>query len=74
MDTLFSQENPTDPLYIRLRDGQGNYSAYRDFAEGLWRQFYPYADSTLLGEIAKTFQQRFWEMYLGCSLLNAGRR
>jgi len=38
----------------------------------MWVDFAPYADSNFQTEIANDFPQRYWEMYLACSLIHKG--
>jgi len=40
--------------------------------EKLWRSFQSYADEHFLIEIRNSFDERFWEMYLVCTLLEKG--
>lgn len=40
----------------------------------LWETYVPYADSTFRQGFARDPNARFWEMYLGCRLLDAGKR
>lgn len=42
------------------------------FVEGLWKRYEPYADSKFPQKAQDAFHQRFWEMYLGVSLLEKG--
>jgi hypothetical protein len=60
-----------DPLYSSLRDNP-RAADVRAYLEGLWLKFRPYADPHFLDEFARQFFPRFWEMYLGCSLLDTG--
>lgn len=41
----------------------------RNYVENLWREFEPYADNSFKSDIVYNFHNRFWEMYLGCTLL-----
>ena len=43
-----------------------------DYIERLWSQFRQYADRQFEVEFIADLQGRFWEMYLGCALLDAG--
>ncbi|MGU3541020.1 hypothetical protein [Methylobacterium sp. A54F] len=40
----------------------------------LWEMYAPYADTTFRQGFARDPNARFWEMYLGCCLLDAGKR
>jgi hypothetical protein len=69
-----------DPIYNNIRDYDDAPSAFgkncllsaRDFTESLWKRYEPYADANFLTEIQVDFRARFWEMYLACSLEDAG--
>ena len=41
--------------------------------EDLWSVYEPYADPNFVGEFAREPEVRFWEMYIACQLLEAGR-
>jgi len=60
---------PTDPYFRALRD-EARFSDMRRHVEELWGRFSPYADPSFISEIARSFLARYWEMYLGCSLLD----
>jgi hypothetical protein len=69
-DRLFSPGSATDSAYINLRAGKTEFTiAARDFVERLWAEYSEFADPNFLTEVRRTFQARFWEMYLTCSLL-----
>lgn len=42
------------------------------FSEKLWERYQEYADRHFRAEIQHNFHARFWEMYLTCTLLEAG--
>lgn len=44
----------------------------RERIEALQTRFLPYADANFISEIRLEFASRFWEMYLGCALLDHG--
>lgn len=44
----------------------------RQHVEKLWHKFKPYADSHFIDEFRRNPDQRYWEMYLGCCLLDKG--
>lgn len=46
----------------------------RQHIENLWAQFKPYADTHFVEEFRHNPDQRYWEMHLGCHLLNNGLR
>ncbi len=62
-----------DPTYKLVRDSlvpsviQG-----KKFAEELWREYEPYADSNFKTALQVDFDSRYWEMYLTVSLIRAG--
>lgn len=45
----------------------------RAILEGMWATYEPYADPDFRQGFARDMDGRFWEMYLGCTLLDAGR-
>ena len=47
--------------------------AARDFLMEYWPIFKPYADTEFLSEMQRNLHQRFWEMYLTCSMLIADK-
>lgn len=70
--TLFDANiSATDAVYLSVRDNP-TCAEYRTFAELLWSKFEPFADSNFRSAIAQSFHQRFWEMYLGYTLLQNG--
>ena len=73
METFFSTGDGKDPGYVNVRDTKVGFCAdARAFTELLWPQFRPFADSNFLQEAKDNFTERFWEMYLGCTLLDCG--
>lgn len=71
IEPFFSSGDGTDPGYVNVRDTKDGFcAAGRAFTEQLWPQFAPYADSQFLREAKDYFTERFWEMYLGCTLLD----
>lgn len=64
-----------DLVYRNIRDGASHrLKASRAFAEALWQDFHPLADSHFVSEFSRNCYSRFWEMYLGCTFLDAGHR
>jgi hypothetical protein len=62
-----------DPVYRNLRDGtSARLKSARQFSEGLWLRFYPLADLNFVEEFSRNCSNRFWEMYLGCTFIDAG--
>ncbi len=45
----------------------------RAMLQEMWSRYEPYADSDFRHGFARDVDGRFWEMYLGCTLLEAGR-
>jgi hypothetical protein len=72
---LFKIEGPNLDLgYINLREGKS--SQEREIGEKLeemWRTYEPYADPDFTRAFARDPEGRFWEMYLGCTLLAADK-
>jgi hypothetical protein len=72
MRPLFdSTISPKDENYLVLRDSK-RFSNLKEFCEDLWLKFKPYADDSFKREIANQFYPRYWEMYLGCALIDLG--
>lgn len=73
---LFAQLPPAACQgYRNLRDPPSSNAALcRDYCEHLWSRFYPYADDGFAEDFAVHLHQRFWEMYLGATLLDAGHQ
>lgn len=46
----------------------------RAMLQEMWARYEPYADPDFRQGFARDIDGRFWEMYLGCTLLDAGRR
>ena len=44
-----------------------------EMLQEMWSQYEPYADPDFRQGFARDVDGRFWEMYLGCTLLEAGR-
>ncbi len=63
----------SDVSYMNLRKSEKDSAKRaRDLTEKLWGVFHPYADMHFLTEIRNSFDERFWEMYLVCTLLDKG--
>lgn len=83
MSSFFTFEPAEDDLYKSLRDGL-TFSEDEKIIESMflkddkrnienmWSLYEPYADQDFLQEVRKDFHPRFWEMYLGFSLINQG--
>lgn len=59
--------------YLRLRDDARNEDR-RQQCDLLWQRFWPYAEPTFKEEFSRQPQKRYWEMYLGCHVLQIGYR
>ena len=71
IDDLFSSSNPTNPIYTRLRDNP-SFAKQKHFCEALWCDFNKLADTEFIQNMGIQFHERFWEMYLGATLLSLG--
>ena len=83
MSSFFTCEPAVDDFYKCLRDGR-KFSEDQKIIESMflkddkgniehmWSLYEPYADKDFLQEARKDFHPRFWEMYLGFSLINRG--
>jgi len=60
-----------DPAYITQSAGVPR-KHIKEWLEKLWQQYEPYADNDFPKKIKKEFNQRTWEMYLACTLLDRG--
>jgi hypothetical protein len=59
--------------YKNLRDPPSeNAAKCRAYCDSLWDRFRPYADAHFPQDFAVHTHQRFWEMYLSATLLDAG--
>jgi len=85
MSSFFTSGPAEDDLYKSLRDGltfsedekiiQSMFFKDKDDKrniEDMWSLYKPYADNNFLQEVRKYFHPRFWEMYLGFSLIKQG--
>jgi hypothetical protein len=73
---LFDRDYPDgSPTYRGYRDAPSGSkgSLIRDGLEKLWTRHEPYADLSFCEEFARHPDERFWEMYLTVSLLDAGK-
>ena len=65
--------NGKDPVYCAIKDEiNPRCQEAKIFVEDLWGKTYEYLDSDLPKEIPDQFHQRFWEIYLAASLVEAG--
>jgi hypothetical protein len=74
MTDFFTPGNIQSKVYSTFADintPQNHINAHH-FIESMWLLYKPYADSHFLTEVKQSnekFCQRFWEMYLACSLM-----
>lgn len=71
LDILKKKFNHYDPSYVAV-SSMTTRPEFREELESLWSQYKPYADSNFPDEFKKQFNQRAWELHLGCTLLNRG--
>ncbi|MFD2265404.1 hypothetical protein ACFSM5_21050 [Lacibacterium aquatile] len=75
MPGLFDIDGPQlDRAYVNIRaaDHPGTREI-REVIEQMWPVYESYADPGFAQGFAQDVDARFWEMYLGCTLLEAGR-
>lgn len=74
MRDLFSIfDGDLDDVYVNIRDAKSGYGlVLKEYCQGLWSRFNHLADDHFASEFARHFDERFWEMYLGCTLLDLG--
>ena len=68
---VFSARAPSDIAYIAIRD-EDRFAEPREHLRLLWAKFSEFSDPRFLDEIGRQFVQRYWEMRLGCTLLDLG--
>lgn len=75
MSELFEIQGPElDRGYRNLREGASQSERkIRDTLSRLWQNCEPYADADFRQGFARDPEARFWEMYLGCTLLETGK-
>jgi hypothetical protein len=74
MTDFFAPGNIHSKVYSTFADinTPQNYINAHHFIESMWLRYEPYADTHFLTEVKQSdakFYQRFWEMYLACSLM-----
>lgn len=71
---LFSQQGDSlARAYMNLQSAKGGHAEeLRLHCEELWHRFYPFADRNFVEMFAVDIDERYWEMYLGCTLLELG--
>src|SRR5258706_15043495 len=69
---LFTNDEATDPGYRSICDAKkGPLGFARWHCQYLWRVFERHADKEFRKELRRTFDARYWEMYLTTSLIKA---
>jgi hypothetical protein len=64
-----------DRRYLNLRAQESPVEKeIAEALETLWAQYEPYADVDFIRGFAIDPESRYWEMFLGCALLNSGHR
>lgn len=59
--------------YVNIRDAaSGPEVGMRATIESMWEKYQPYADSDFCSGFAHDLDGRFWEMLLGCTIIDAG--
>jgi hypothetical protein len=72
MDSIFDATGK-DEVYCAIKNEiNSHYQEAKIFVEKLWEKAHEYLDSDILEELPVQFHQRFWEIYLAASLLEAG--
>jgi hypothetical protein len=62
----------SDKFFNALKtEGKPRYTEAKVFTQNLWERTHSYLDSDLANQLRSQFHQRFWEMYLVASLLDA---
>ena len=70
---LFTNDEASDPGYRNIRDGKdARLKLAKWHCEYLWILFERHADKEFSKELRRTFDARYWEMYLTTSLMFAG--
>lgn len=75
MVELFSFSGPDlDRGYLNIQAGAHAIEReLRATLENLWAAYEPFADPNFIAEFAREPDARFWEMFVACQLLDAGR-
>jgi hypothetical protein len=74
MNQLFDEKiEPRDQTYRFIRDDTRG-AEVKPFVERLWSFYAPYADRSFKADIAISFPQKFWEMYLAFGLDKQGAK
>ncbi|MCG7394259.1 hypothetical protein MHY87_15240 [Microvirga sp. ACRRW] len=75
MSDLFDIDGANlDPAFENLKAAEFQIEQeLRAMLQEMWMRYEPYADPDFRQGFARDVDGRFWEMYLGCTLLEAGR-
>lgn len=75
MTNLFDVNGPSlDRGFENLKAAESPFEQQlHDHIEAMWATYKPYADPDFRQGFARDVDGRFWKMYLGCTLLGAGR-
>jgi hypothetical protein len=75
MAPLFDLDGPClDPGYRNLRAGaRAEEREIKATLETMWLHYQPYADTDFADAFARDPDARFWEIFVGCALLEAGK-
>jgi len=75
MTRLFDIDGPNlDRGFVNLKAAESSFEQHlHGLIESMWAVYEPYADPDFAQGFARDVDGRFWEMYLGCTLLEAGR-
>ena len=75
MTNLFEFDGPNLARgYINLREGQyATERCLREQLQAMWDKYEPFADPGFREGFGQDPDSRFWEMFLGCALLDSGR-
>ena len=70
---LFTSDEASDPGYRNIRDGKDpRLKLAKWHCQYLWILFERHADKEFRTELRRSFDARYWEMYLTTSLIFAG--
>jgi hypothetical protein len=70
---LFTEGDAPDPAYRNIRDGtDARLRLAKSHCEYLWIFFERHADREFRTELRRTFDARYWEMYLTAALILSG--
>lgn len=70
-NAFFLPGEATDPAYVNVRD-EVDLNDAKAYTEALWTKYRHLADPNFLTDAKNHFLQRFWEMYVACSLIHHG--